>query len=292
VIPEHLLRELRYIELRTARRIRNHRAGSYTSPQRGDGFDFDQHRYYHPGDDVRRIDWNVTARLGRPFLRQTRAERELDVVVAVDVSRSMRFVSGRRSKHEALTLVTASLLFSAVADQINTGFLAFADRVCRWTPPTSNKGRAWAALADLWTIDDRPGPTSLLPAVHHLLHALKRMTLVLVVSDFLTDEDLSGAGELAMLASRHDVVAVVLGDRAEARLPAGSGFVRVRDLESGGEMTLRLGAAVRARYAETIQRRRDELTRHCYRTGIDPVFVDTEEDLVERMVGVFERRRG
>ena len=291
MIPEHLARDLRYIEIRTARRIRNLRAGTYTSPLRGDGFDFDQHRLYRPGDDVRRIDWNVTARLGVPFLRQTRAERELDVVVVVDLSRSMRFASGRRSKHEVAMLATASLLFSAVADQINTGFLAFSNRVLRWTAPTANSGRAWAALADLWAIDEPPSPTALLPAVHHLLRSLKRMTLVLIVSDFLTDEPLIGARELGMLAARHDVVAVVLRDRAELRLPAGPGFVRVRDLESGGEMTLGLSDEVRERYAETIDQGREELIRYCHRTGIDPVFIDTDEDVTERLMAVFERRR-
>ena len=291
MIPEHLVSELRYIELRTAQRIRNLRAGAYTSRLRGDGFDFDQHRLYRAGDDVRRIDWNVTARLGVPFLRQTYAERELDVVIAVDLSRSMNFVSSRRSKQEALTLVTASLLFSAAADQIKTGFLAFTDRVVSWTPPTANKGRAWTTLGQLWDLKVKSSRTALLPAVSHLIRSLKRMTLVVVVSDFMSDEDLNASREFGMLASRHDVVAVVLGDKAESRLPSGSGYVRVRDLESGGELTLRLNNQVRARYAETAHRRRDELTRYCYRVGIDPVFVDTDEDVVEPLLALFERRR-
>src|SRR5437763_16230790 len=117
MIPDHLVRELRYVELRTSRRIRNLRTGAYTSPTRGDGFDFDQHRLYRPGDDVRLIDWNVTARLGLPFLGQTYAERELDLVLAVDLWLSMDVGSTRRSQREALTLVTASLLVSAADDQ-------------------------------------------------------------------------------------------------------------------------------------------------------------------------------
>ena len=290
MIPEHLVRELRYIELRTSQRIKNLRAGAYTSPLRGDGFDFDQHRHYRPGDDVRRIDWNVTARLGMPFLRQTHAERELDIVLAVDLSRSMRYVSGRRSKHEALTLITACLLFSAAADQINTGFLAFTDRVVRWVPPTANKGRAWTVLSEMWALDEKSDRTAIMPAVHHLLRSLKRMTLIFLISDFLTDEDLTNARELSMLAGRHDVVAVILGDKAEMRLPSGSGFVRVRDMESGDEMLLRLTSAVRERYADTIQHRRDELKRYCYRTGIDPVFIETDGDVVEPLLATFERR--
>ena len=102
---------------------------------RGTGFDFDEHRPYRPGDDVRRIDWNVTARLNTPFLRQTHAERELTVIVALDLSPSMMLGSSRYSKKEVMMFIAASLLFSATSDQINVGFLAFSDRVLQWLPP-------------------------------------------------------------------------------------------------------------------------------------------------------------
>ena len=125
------MRELRYIEVATARKIRNLRVGTYTSPLRGPGFDFDEHQPYRPGDDVRRIDWNVTARLDAPFVRHTHAERELNMMVAMDVSRSMALGTSHYSKREAMTFITGSLLFSALSNQINTGFLAFADRVLR-----------------------------------------------------------------------------------------------------------------------------------------------------------------
>ena len=291
MIPEHLVRDLRYVELCAARRIRSLRVGTYTSPLRGDGFDFDQHRPYRPGDDVRRIDWNVTARLGAPFLRQTLAERELNVVLAVDLSRSMRFVSAGRSKHEALTLVTASLLFSAISDQINTGFLAFTDRVLKWTAPSANKGQAWAAVTDLWELKTPGKRTAILPAVDHLLGALKRTSLVFLVSDFLTEEDLGASRKLAMLALKHDVVAVVLEDPAEMKLPAGFGFVRVRDMESGAKMTLGLNNEVRQLYAETIRQRRNDLQRTFYRTGVDHVVVDTQQDVVLPLIALFERRK-
>ncbi len=291
MIPEHLVRDLRYVELRAARRIRSLRTGTYTSPHRGEGFDFDQHRAYRPGDDVRRIDWNATARFGTAFLRQTHAERELNVIVAVDVSGSMRYVSNGRSKREALTLATASLLFSAVADQINTGFLAFSDRVLKWSPPSANAGRAWATLSELWALDPGGSQTRLVPAITHLLRHLKRTTLVFLVSDFLTDDHLSEASDLAMLASRHDVVAVVLEDPAETRLPAGAGHVRVRDLESGHEATVALNDALRHRYAETVQQHRRELSHLFYGNRIDHVVIDISGEVVEPLMAMFDRRR-
>jgi uncharacterized protein (DUF58 family) len=290
MIPHDLMRDLRYIELGTARRIRSLRPGAYTSRRRGDGLDFDRHRHYEIGDDVRRMDWNVTARIGQPFVRQTHAERELDLVVAIDLSRSMKMASAGRSKREALLRVAGSLLFSAMTDRISTGFVAFTDRVLRWVAPTASSRRAWTALSALHAMDPGSGQTALTPALAHLLQSLKRPTLVVIVSDFLVREDLDSTPELATLAARHDVVAVVLSDKLEGRLPEGSGFVRVRDLETGVERDIRLNDATRARYAAVIDHRREALTRCCYRMGIEPVFVDAAADVVTPLIAAFARR--
>lgn len=291
MIPDDLVRELRYIELGTAHRIRSLRPGAYTSRLEGDGVDFDRHRPYRVGDDVRRIDWNVTARIGQPFVRQMHAERELDLVLAIDLSRSMHMASDGRSKREALRRVAASLLFSALSDRIRTGFVAFTDHVLRWVPPTANPRRGWTALSELCAVDAPPGPTLLAPAVGHLLRSLKQPTLIVIVSDFLVRENLSSTAELAILAARHDVIAVILSDKLEARLPEGSGFMRVRDLETGVERAIGLNDAVRATYAATIERSREELAHCCYRIGIEPLFVDATGDVVTPLVGAFARRR-
>jgi uncharacterized protein (DUF58 family) len=291
VIPDVLAKELRYIELQTARRIRSLRAGAHTSRHAGDGVDFDRHRHYQVGDDVRRIDWNVTARSGQPFLRQMHAERQLDLVMAIDLSRSMDLASTGRSKREALMRATASLMFSAAADQIRTGFVAFTDRVVKWVAPTAKPRRAWMALSELYALDSLPGPTLLGPALHHLSRSLKRLTLIVIVSDFLVHDQLSSNPELAILAARHDVIAVVLSDAFEMRLPEGSGYVHVRDLESGEERAVRLNDAVRAQFAATAVRRREELVRGCYRMGIQPVVVDAAGDVVTPLIALFERRR-
>ncbi len=290
MIPEHLVHELRYIELRAARRIRSQRAGGYTSPLRGEGFDFDQHRPYRPGDDVRRIDWNATARIGTPFLRQTRAERELNMVLAADLSRSMQLGS-RRSKHEALVLATASLLFSALSDQIHSGVLGFTDTVLEWTAPVSNTPTAWAALTHLWAMKPRGKRTRIRPAIQHLLRRLKRTTLVVLVSDFLTDEDFTTSADLAVLASHHDVLAVVIEDPTETTLPGGTGYVHLRDVESDAEITVRLTRETRERYARTTQQRRAELQQTFYRAGVEHVFVDAQRDVVEPLMRVFEGRK-
>lgn len=291
MIPEHVMKELRYIEVATGRKIRNQRVGTYQSPLRGPGFDFDEHQPYRPGDDVRRIDWNVTARLGAPFVRHTHAEREMNVMVAMDVSRSMTLGSTTHSKRDALTFITASILFSALSDQINTGFVAFADQVLLSTQPRRTRAAAWSVLEQAWALKPSASKTLMLPLVRHLALTLKRMSLIFIVSDFVTNDDVLGSPELGHLAHKHDVVAVVPEDRAETELPAGGGYLHLRDVESGGRVSVGLGRQSRARYADAIRERRDNLARAFYRVPMDHVFVPTTGSPVLPVLSLFARRK-
>ena len=290
MIPEHVMRELRYIEVYTGKRIRNLRVGPYTSPQRGPGFDFDEHQPYRQGDDVRRIDWNVTARMGAPYVRHTHAERELNVMIAIDVSHSMELGTAGRSKKELMMLITGSLLFSAVSDQINTGFLAFSDRVVEYRPPRRTRAAAWSVLERCWALSPQPGATALRPAIRHLLKTLARMSIVFIVSDFISDDDLFGGPELTMLAAKHDVIAVVPQDPTEAALPAGRGYVQVRDLESGRQTAVSLSPRTRRAYAGEMRERRDALARAFYRVPMDHVFVPTDGNPIEPLLSLFAAR--
>jgi uncharacterized protein (DUF58 family) len=290
MIPEEVMHELRYIELYTAKRIRNQRVGAYQSPLRGSGFDFDEHLMYRPGDDVRRIDWNVTARLGAPYLRHTHAERELNVMIALDVSKSMSLGSAKYSKKEVMTFITGSLLFSALSDQVNTGFLAFADRVLAYTPPRRTRAAAWSVLQQCWNLASSADRTMMVPAVQQLVKVLKRMSVVFIVSDFMTGDDVLNSRDLSILANRHDVIAVVPEDPTETALPPGSGYMHLRDLESGKRTSIALGSRTRRRFAEEAQKRREELTRAFYRVPMDHVFVPTDKSPVEPVLSLFARR--
>lgn len=291
MIPEHVMRELRYIEVATARKIRNQRVGTYQSPLRGPGFDFDEHQPYRPGDDVRRIDWNVTARMGAPFVRHTHAEREMNVMVAMDVSRSMALGSRGHSKREALTYISGSILFSALSDQINAGFMAFSDKVLMATPPRRTRAAAWSVLEQAWALKPSSSRTNLLPVVRQLAATLKRMSVVFIVSDFVLADGALESPELAQLATKHDLIAVVPEDRAETELPSGAGYVQLRDLESGRRVSVGLGRQARAGYAAAVQRRRDELARAFYRVPMDHVFVPTEGSPVLPVLSLFARRK-
>jgi uncharacterized protein (DUF58 family) len=291
MIPEHVMHELRYIEVYTGKKIRNQRVGAYQSPMRGPGFDFDEHQPYRPGDDVRRIDWNVTARMDAPYVRHTHAERELNVMIAMDVSRSMEMGSAKYSKKEAMTFITGSLVFSALSDQINTGFLAFADRVLVSAVPRRTRAAAWSMLQQCW--DAKPAPkarTQMIPVVKHLLKTLKRMSVVFLVSDFMTEDDVLRSKELAILAAHHDVIAVVPEDPTELTLPPGSGYVQIRDLESGRRVAVGLTDRSRRRYEDEVRQRRAELTRAFYRVPMDHVFVPTDRSPVEPLLSLFAKR--
>jgi len=285
------MRELRYIEVETSRKIRNQRVGAYQSPLRGPGFDFDEHQPYRPGDDVRRIDWNVTARLGSPFVRHTHAEREMNVMVVMDVSRSMSLGSSAHSKREALTYISGSILFSAISDQINTGFMAFSDRVLLESRPKRTRAAAWNVLEQAWALAPGSKKTLMRPAIRALSTALKRMSVVFLVSDFVTDDNVLESSELAQLAAHHDLIAVVPEDRAETSLPPGSGYVHLRDLESGRRVTVGLGSRARAEFAAAAEARRAALARAFYRVPMDHVFVPTGVSPVLPVLSLFARRK-
>lgn len=291
MLPDEVRRELRYIEMYTARRIRNLRVGAYTSRVSGGGFDFREHRPYRAGDDVRRIDWNVTARLRAPFVRLTDAERELNLIVALDLSPSMGFGTTRRSKKDAMLFIAGCLVFSALADRINIGFVAFADRVLAYFPPRTGRAHAWEALERMWALDEPATRTSLAPVARLLAGRLKRTSLVCVVSDFMTHEDIGQARDMKILAARHDLVSVVVTDPAEESLPAGHGTIRMRDLESGRSIRVGLGEGLRRRYRDATAARRRMLTDAFYKVPMDPVFVRSDESAVEPLLRLFLSRK-
>jgi uncharacterized protein (DUF58 family) len=229
--------------------------------------------------------------MGAPFVRHTHAEREMNVMVAMDVSRSMALGSSAHSKREALTYISGSILFSAISDQINAGFLAFADRVLLSTPPKRTRASAWTALEKAWALKPAASRTLMLPVIRHLMTSLKRMSVVFLVSDFVTDDEVLTSPELAHLAHKHDVVAVVPEDRAETELPAGAGYLHMRDLESGRRVSVGLGRQARGRYAEAVSARREALARAFYRVPMDHVFVPTTGSPVLPVLSLFARRK-
>jgi len=306
MLPERITRELRYVEIYTARKMRNLRSGTYTSRSRGPGFDFDEHRPYRQGDDVRRIDWNVTARLRQPFVRETHAERELNVIVALDLSSSMSFGTASFDKKELMLYIAACFGFSAATDQINLGLLAFGRDVLQYWPPRRSRARAWRALDELWRLEADPGPTRVAPVAAFLQKRLRHASVIFVVSDFLTGESLPDVPELRLLTASHDVVGVVVQDPSELSLFRASGEVRVKDPESGWLRRLALNRRNRRRYAASMDAWRRQLVEAFYGAGMDHAFlmdrstVEGDDDLagpgspgavLEPLMELFSARR-
>lgn len=291
MLPDHLIHELRYIEIYTRRRFPNLRTGTYQSRLRGPGFEFDEHRLYRPGDDVRRIDWNVTARMKVPYVRETHAERELNVVIAVDISGSMEYGTGTYSKRERQLLLAACLIYSSMADQVNTGFMMFGDRVLNYFPPGRNRARAWKFLEELWETEAEPGETCLMPVIEFLGSHFRQEGVVFLISDFLTNEDLANSRVLNMLALKHDIIAVVVEDPTECRLPGGSSAIELLDIESGSRRLVGLGKNQRELYAETMRRHNERLVDAFYRVPMDYVFARSDQYVVEPLLKLFSTRK-
>jgi uncharacterized protein (DUF58 family) len=190
-----------------------------------------------------------------------------------------------------MTFIAASVLFSAASDQINLGFLAFSDRVLHWSAPRRAGARAWQLLEEIWSIEETKARTRVLPAITHLVGRLRTMSLVCLVSDFITDEAVFGSAELKMLASGHDVIAIVPEDPAETTLPPGHGTVRLRDPETGRDFSVALNTETHAAYNEAVAERRRRIVDACYRIPIDYLFVRTDEAVMEPLLNLFARRR-
>jgi uncharacterized protein (DUF58 family) len=291
MLPDHLIHELRYIEIYTRRKFPNLRTGTYQSRLRGPGFEFDEHRQYRAGDDVRRIDWNVTARMNTPYIRETHADRELNVVIAVDVSKSMDYGTTIYSKRERQLLLAACLIYSSLADQVNTGFMMFSDRVLNYYPPRHSRSRAWKFLDELWNVDPEPGETALLPVIDFLGTHFRQEGIIFLISDFLTTEKLVDSKHLSMLALKHDIIAVVVEDPSEANLPSGNARIEYMDVESGTRMLIGLGRMQRELYAEAMHKHKRDLINAFYRVPMDYVVSRSDQYVVEPLLKLFATRK-
>ncbi len=292
MIPSQIEDNLYYIELLTRKKIRNPIIGNHASVLRGHGYDFWDHKPYQMGEDTRKIDWNATARMGYPLLKNTHEEREFDVFVVADLSKSMKLATAATSKKEVLLYVTAALAFSALSDHMRIGFLGFSHDVDLEIPPKKGRGHLWELLNQIWDFEP-PGHsrTRVLPVLQRLQQRLKRMSLILLVSDFVFEENLLDEMAFKQIAARNDLIPVLVEDPSESRLPSGSGYIRFRDLESGHEQIVRLSAANRLLYREGARRRKRDLIAGFYRHGLDFLEVTTKDPFRELVASLFLTRK-
>ncbi len=288
-IPPEILASVRRIEIRTRRLVEEVFSGEYHSVFKGTGMEFREVREYVPGDDVRSIDWNVTARTGEPFIKLFEEERELTVMLVVDMSRSGWFGSGERTKVEVAAELCGVLAFSAIANKDKVGLLLFSDRVEKYIPPAKGKSHVLRCIRELLTYEPEGRGTDLNEPLRLLGSVLKRKATVFLVSDFWTGDF---STSLSVLGRRHDVVAVRVRDPRETSLPA-VGLVRWVDAETGQESVIDTSAQATERRLSGRAGSHDRAMEKLWASrGVDLVEIDVTSSYVEPLRKFFLAREG
>lgn len=284
-IPGDLLRKVRHIEIATKRLVDQGVAGDYHSVFRGRGVEFTEVRPYQAGDEIRTIDWNVTARMGHPYVKQYVEERDLTVFLIVDVSGSLSFGSHSILKRELAAEVAALLAFAALRNQDRVGAALVSDRLELWLAPQQRRNHVLRLVREILS---RPahGGTDLDGTIPAVLRNLKRRSVVFLISDFL---DTTYAGALKGAAGRHDVIVVEIVDPRETILPT-VGPTVLRDAESGA-LAIVSGKKLAAEHRAKRRHQRSELLRLSRRLGIDHLELRTDRPYLAPLVSFFERRR-
>ena len=298
---QEILESVRRVEVRTNRLVNDMMVGAYLSRFKGRGMDFEELREYMPGDDVRDIDWNVTYRMGRPFVKRFREERELGVILAVDISASSAFGSARRSKRETAVEIAATLASSAARSSDKVGLLLFTNRVELFLPPRKGRRHILRTIKEMLFFQPRHKGTDILAALTFLNHVIKRRSIVFLFTDFL--HSFSGDGRslqagrnlvqrIGMTNAHHDLICVHLHDPRESALPK-AGLLAIEDAETGELLeidTMRPG--IRQAYSAANTERLAELDRMLRQAGVDTLRFSTGEAFAQTLQTFFETRRG
>ena len=298
---KELMAKVGKIRIHTNKLIDDQLSGDYHSTFKGQGVEFDEVRPYIPGDDVRTIDWNVTAKTGQPYIKRFSEERELTILFMVDVSGSQGYGSVRRSKMELAAEVTALLALTAIRNQDKIGLILYSDQIVKYIPPRKGRDSVMRLVREVLAAeDDAKGGTDIAAALKFLNGVQKRRAVVFLVSDFLASR--AGAnGEavssplryeklLRATARHHDMVCVPVSDPAESVLPD-VGLVELEDPETG-ELVLvdTSSAAVRRRFAAQAEAENESLRRFFRKTGIDTLPIDTARPYIDEVRALFKRR--
>ena len=312
MIPREILKKIRQIEIRTNRVVTETLAGQYHSVFKGQGMNFDDVREYQPGDDVRAIDWNVTARMNHPFIKKFVEERELTLMLVVDVSGSGLFGSRAQSKRELAAEIASVLAFSAIRNNDKVGLLLFTDEVEKFIPPRKGRSHVLRVIREVLFFEPKRRGTDLVQALEFMGRVLPHRAIAVVISDFITPPQRSASAGTSLnrhcafdktsalppelqtalrIANRkHDVVAVQITDRYELELPA-LGRLTLEDAETGEIVELNTGhASSRDAFALRQEKQRNDLARQFRSSGVDTIQLRTDEPYSAALGKFFENR--
>ncbi|MBI4431361.1 MAG: DUF58 domain-containing protein [Candidatus Omnitrophica bacterium] len=287
MIPKEILRQIKRIEITTKRLVSETFGGEYTSVFKGQGIEFADVREYVPGDEIRSIDWNVTARSDRPFVKQFVEERQLTVLFLVDMSGSAHFGSGEKFKAEVAAELCALLAFSANKNNDRVGLIIFTDEVEKYIAPSKGARHVLRVVREILYYQPKSRGTNLKGALEFLDRILTRTAVVFVISDFLGE---SAALPLKRLSKRHDVIAMRIYDPREQILPR-RGIVQLIDAETGERRLADCGSAtVRRKYEEKVKVRTEEILNLFKRIGVDHIDINARESYVDPVLKFFKER--
>ena len=284
---KELLKKVRKIEIKT-RRLSDHVfGGEYHSTFKGRGMTFSEVRQYQFGDDVRNIDWNVTARYNEPFIKVFEEERELTLMLMVDISGSEFFGTQEQFKNEIVTEIAATLAFSAMQNNDKTGLILFSDEIELYIPPKKGKSHVLRIIRELLEHKPKSNKTDIANALKFLSNVMKKKAIVFVLSDFIADDY---RDTLKIAARKHDVTGIRIYDKAEETIP-NLGMVQMQDQESGELLLVNTGSkSVRNQYYSYHRERVDYFTESFTKSGAGALSSRVDESYVKKLLGYFKKR--
>ena len=287
MLPREIVRKVKGIELRTKRLVNDVFGGEYHSVFKGQGIEFAEVREYGVGDDIRFIDWNVTARTGKPYIKTFDEERELTVMLLVDASGSGRFGSRGTLKSELAAEVSAVLAFSAIKNNDRVGLIIFTDRIELYIPPEKGKKHVLRVIREILYFRPSGKKTDVSGAIEHVNNMLKRKAIIFLISDFM-DEGYESA--LKITARKHDLIALIIRDEREDYL-SDSGVIAFEDAETGELCYVDTSSrTVRKRYYAFLNRKRQELSDRLRRSGLDRISLTTGKPYEDELIRFFKQR--
>lgn len=283
-----LLKKIRKIEIKTRGLSQNIFAGEYHSAFKGRGVIFSEVREYQPGDDVRDIDWNVTSRHNKAYVKVYEEERELTVMLLIDVSGSRNFGASGELKKEKMAEIAATLAFSSIQNNDKVGVIFFSDKIEKFIPPKKGRKHILLIIREIINFEPENTSTDIDVALRFLTNAIKKRSTSFLISDFIDDHDYFKSMSIAN--RKHDLAAIQVYDRRDAEMPD-VGLIRMRDMETGRDLWVDTGSnKVRKAYAKVWYERQQKLSSCTRRSGVDMASVTTDEDFVKALLGLFRRR--
>ena len=283
-----LIKKVRKIEIKTRGLSHNIFAGEYHSAFKGRGMSFSEVREYQYGDDVRDIDWNVTARFNKPYIKVFEEERELTVMLVIDLSESLDFGTVRQTKRDMVTEIAATIAFAAIQNNDKIGVIFFTDRVEKFIPPQKGRKHILYIIRELLNFEPQSSRTDISVPLQFLTNALKKRCTAFVISDFIDNGDFKNAMTIAN--RKHDVVAIQVYDRRLAELPK-IGLIKMRDAESGEEIFVDTSSSkVQSAQREWWRSQREKLDETLKKSRVDSVSIRTDQDYVKALMNLFAQR--